>query len=89
MHPASYKALRSVSLLIFVVSVLLFVSSQFVTVASRRVQVRDKGGQIVGEAWVPHDYGTHQFLSVSLMVLSGIQFWTIRYIGKAAYGSQK
>jgi hypothetical protein len=51
--------------------------------------VRDKGGQIIGEAWIPHDYGTHQFLSISLMVLSGIQFWTIRHFGKAAYDSQK
>jgi hypothetical protein len=89
MQPASYKVLRSASLLIFILSGFLFVTSQFVTVASRRVQVRDKGGQIIGEAWIPHDYGTHQFLSISLMVLSGIQFWTIRHFGKAAYDSQK
>jgi hypothetical protein len=89
MRPASYKALRSVSLLIFVLSVLLFVSCQLVDVASRRVQVRDKAGQIVGEAWIPHDYGTDQFVCLSMMILSGIQFWTVLYFGKVAHDRQK
>jgi len=89
MRPASYKTLRGVSFLIFGLSVLLFVSCQLVDVASRRVQVRDKAGQIVGEAWIRHDYGTDQFVSLSLMILSGIQFWTVLYFGKIAHDPQK
>ena len=68
--------------MIFILSILLFVMSQIVTVASRRVVVRDKDHQIIGDAWIPHDYGTHQFLSFSLMVVCGIQFWTVLHIGR-------
>jgi hypothetical protein len=68
--------------LVFLVSILLFIGSQVVTVAARRVPVRNRDGQIIGEAWIPHDYGTSQFLSLALMILSGIQLWTVTIVGK-------
>ena len=70
---------------IFVIAVLVFVFSQVVTYASRRVPVRDKDGHVIGEAWIPHDYGADASSAISLAVLSGIQLWTIRTIGKAAH----
>ena len=89
MQSASYRVLRCVSVSIFVLSAFLFVSSQLVTVASRRVQVRDKRGEIIVEAWIPHDYGTSQFVCLTILVLSGIQVWTVLHFGKAAHDSQK
>ena len=89
MQPASYKILKSVSLLIFAFAVIIFVSSQIVTVASRHIEVRNEKNEIIGDAWIPHDYGTDQFISLAIMILSGIQFWTIRNIGNAAYEKQK
>lgn len=73
----SYKYLRRASLLVFFVSILLFVASEVVTVAARRVQVRSTDGEIIGEAWIPHDYGTSQLLSLAVMILSGIQLWSV------------
>jgi hypothetical protein len=73
----SYKYLRRASLLVFLVSILLFVASEVVTVAARRVQVRNTDGEIIGEAWIPHDYGTSQLLSLAVMILSGIQLWSV------------
>jgi hypothetical protein len=73
------------SFAIFVIAVLTFIFSQVVTYASRRVQVRDKDGHVIGEAWIPHDYGADVSSSMSIAVLSGVQLWTIRTIGKAAY----
>jgi hypothetical protein len=81
--------LKSASLLVCIISVLLFVFSQVVTVAARRVQVRDKEGHIIGEAWIPHDYGTNQFLSMAIMIMSGIQLWTIVIIGRSDDAEQK
>jgi hypothetical protein len=86
MLPKSYRALRAVSFFAFCLALLLFVFSQIVTVASRRVDVRDQQGQIIGNAWIPHDYGSDTFTSLSWMVLSGIQFWIIKSIGKARIG---
>lgn len=82
MRSRSYKYLRRASRLVFLVSILLFIGSQVVTVAARRVPVQNTDGQIVGEAWIPHDYGTSQFLSLALMILSGIQLWTVTIVGK-------
>lgn len=82
MSSKSYRALRAVSFLAFLLAVLLFAFSQIVTVASRRVDVRDRQDQVVGEVWVPHDYGTNTFTSFCFLVLSGIQFWTIWLVGK-------
>lgn len=89
MQPSSYKLLKGASLVVFFVSIMLFSTSLVVDVASRRVQVRDKAGQIIGEAWIPHDYGTDFFLSSSLMILSGVQLWTIVSVGRAAYDKHK
>jgi hypothetical protein len=89
MRSRSHKFLKSASLLVCIISVLLFVFSQVVTVAARRVQVRDKEGHIIGEAWIPHDYGTNQFLSMAIMIMSGIQLWTIVIIGRSDDAEQK
>jgi hypothetical protein len=78
----SYRALRAVSLLAFLVALLLYVSSEVVTYASHRLEVRDKQHQVVGEVWIPHDYASHTFTSFCFLVLSGIQFWTIWLVGK-------
>lgn len=88
MCSGSHKILRGASLLVFVASVLFFALSQVVTVASRRVPVRDKEGQIIGDAWIPHDYVADEFLYAALMVLSGMQLWTIRHIPKGACDTQ-
>ena len=85
MQSRSYKILQMASFAIFVIAVLTFIFSQVVTYASRRVQVRDKDGHVIGEAWIPHDYGADVSSSMSIAVLSGVQLWTIRTIGKAAY----
>jgi hypothetical protein len=77
--------LQIASVAIFVIAVLTFIFSQLVTYASRRVQVRDKDGHVIGEAWIPHDYTADASSSMSIAILSGIQLWTIRTIGKAAY----
>jgi len=87
MQSRSYKILPITSFAIFVIAGLMLIFSQVVTYASRRVQVRDKDGHVVGEAWIPHDYDADACSSISLVVLSGIQLWTIRTIGKAAYVS--
>lgn len=89
MLPKSYRALRAVSFLAFFIALLLFVFSQVVTVASRRVEVRDKQHQIIGEAWIPHDYSNDIFTSFSFLVLSGIQFWLIQSIGRRLNADQK
>lgn len=89
MLPKSYRALRAVSFFVFFLALLLFVFSQVVTVASRRVEVRDHQGQIIGDAWIPHDYGSDIFTSFSWLVLSGIQFWMIQTIGKRLYSDPK
>ncbi len=89
MLPKSYRALRAVSFLVFLLAVLLFIVSQVVTVASRRVKVRDQQGQIIGTADIPHDYGSDMFTSFAWLVLSGIQFWTIQIIGNRLYPDPK
>ena len=63
-------------------------TSPIVTVASRKVQVRDKAGQVIGEAWIPHDYSTDEFIISSLMVLSGLQLWAVLNLGKAAHAKK-
>jgi hypothetical protein len=78
----SYSTLRAVSFFAFFMALLLFVFSQVVTVASRRVEVRDKKHHVIGEAWIPHEYGTDISTSVCFLVLSGIQFWAILLVGK-------
>ena len=85
MPPRSYQLLKRAALLLFLVAVMLFVASEVVTVAARKVQVRDKDGQVIGEAWIPHDYGTSQLICGSLMVLSGFQFCAILVFGRASY----
>ena len=85
MQTRPYKILQIASFAIFVIAVLMFIFSQVVTYASRRVQVRDNDGHVIGEAWIPHDYAADASSSISIAVLSGIQFWTVRTIGKAAY----
>jgi len=84
MQSRSFKILQVASLAIFVIAVLAFVFSQVVTYASRRVQVRDRDGHVIGDASIPHDYAADASSSLSIAVLSGIQLWTIRAIGKAA-----
>jgi hypothetical protein len=85
MQSGSYKLLQISSSAIFAIAVLMFIFSQVVTYASRRVQVRDKDGHVIGDTWIPHDYAGDGVSSLSIAVLSGIQLWTIRTIGKAAY----
>jgi predicted secreted hydrolase len=68
---------------------LLFGFSQVVTVASRRVEVRDRQHQVIGEAWIPHDYGSDTFTGFCFMALSGIQFWTIWLVGKQLSSEEK
>lgn len=85
MQSRSYKILQIASFAIFAIAVLMFIFSQVVTYASRRVQVRDKDGHVIGDAWIPHDYAADEASSLSIAVLSGIQLWTVRTIGKAAY----
>ena len=84
MQIGPYKILQRASFAIFLIAVLTFGYSQVVTYASKRVQVRDKDGHVIGEAWIPHDYGADGVLSLWIAVLSGIQLWTVRTIGKAA-----
>lgn len=82
MLPKSYRSLRAVSFFAFLVALLLFILSQAVTVASRRVPVRDSQHQIIGEVWIPHDYGSDTYMSFGFLVLSGIQFWMVCVLGK-------
>ena len=85
MHKASYKILKGVSLLVFVIAVITYLSSQIVSVASRRIPVRNEAGEVIGFASIPHDHGATQFMSLAVMILGGIQFWTIRNIGHALH----
>ena len=83
MLPKSYTALRAASFFAFLLALLVFSFSQVVTVASRRVEVRDLQQQVVGDAWIPHDYGRAAFTSICFVVLSGIPFWMVCFIGKS------
>ena len=85
MQSRSYKVLQVASFAIFAIAVLMFIFSQVVTYGSQRVQVRDKDGHLIGDAWIPHDYTADGASSLSIAVLGGIQLWTVRTIGKAAY----
>ena len=89
MKPLPYKILQGISFLSFLLALLLFVLSQIVTVASRHIEVRNKEDQIIGDVWIPHDYGSDQFLMLSLTLLSGMQFAGLHIIGKKIYTEQK
>ena len=75
--------------MVFVIAVITFLSSQSVSVASRKVVVRNDAGEIIGFAWIPHDYGADRFISLAVMILGGIQFWSIRNLGNAVYNQPK
>ena len=85
MKPLSFKITQVVSCVFFIVALFLFASSLFVTVASKRVQVTNSNEQVIGEAWVPHDYASDQFLCFSLVVLGGVQFFALRIVGRKIY----
>ena len=89
MKPLSYKILQGISFLSFLLALLIFALSQVVTVASRHIEVRNKENQIIGDVWIPHDYGSSQFLMFSLTVLSGMQFAGLHIIGKKIYEPKK
>jgi hypothetical protein len=79
---SSGKLLKAASILIFVIAIFLFVGSQVITFAGRRVPVRNTEGQIIGETWIPHDYGRDQEIYGMFVLLSGLQTWAIFAIGK-------
>jgi len=68
---------------------MLFVTFQLIDVAPRRVQVRDRTHEVIGEASIPHDYGSDLFCSITLLIVSGIQLWLIQSVGKKLYADQK
>jgi len=82
MATKTFRNLRSVSLLAFFIALLLLASSLFVCIAPQKVNVYDNENKIIGEARIPHSYEDDIFLSIALVVLTGIQFWTILALGK-------
>jgi hypothetical protein len=85
MKPLSFKIIQGVSCVFFIVALFLFALSHVVTVASKRVEVTNKEDQVIGEAWISHDYGSDQFLCFSLAVLGGVQFYALRLVGRKIY----
>jgi hypothetical protein len=89
MKPLSYKILQGFSFVFFLLSFLFFALSHVVTVASKHVEVRNKEDQVIGDAWISHDYGSDQLLCFSFTVLAGIQFAGLHLVGRKIYPESK
>ena len=82
MEPALYRILKSITVIVFVLSCIFFLSSQLVSVASRTYPVENEENEIIGSVIILHDYTESQFTSLTFMVFSGIQLWTLMHLGK-------
>lgn len=89
MKSRPYKILQGISFLFFLLTLLLFALSLVAPVAPRHIKVRNNENHIIGDAWIPHDYGCNQFLMFSLTVLSGMQLAGLYIIGKKIYTEKK
>jgi hypothetical protein len=78
----SYRFLKGASVLVFIIAIFIFVASQIITFAGHYVSVRNSEGQIIGKAWIPHDYSRDQEIYGMFVVLSGLQTWATFAIGK-------
>ena len=82
METASYRILKSITVLTFFLSSIFWLSSQVVSVANKTYPVENKQNQEIGTVTIPYDYAESQILFFVLMVFSGIQLWTITHLGK-------
>lgn len=82
MEPASFRILKSITSIVFILSLIVFISSHLVSVANRNYPVINDENEIIGRVIIPHDYTKSQFTSLTLMLFSGIQLWTLTHLGK-------
>ncbi|MBT64907.1 MAG: hypothetical protein CML13_17040 [Puniceicoccaceae bacterium] len=82
METASYRILKSITVLTFLLSSIFWLSSQVVSVANQTYPVKNEENQEIGTVTIPYDYAESQILFFVLMVFSGIQLWTITHLGK-------
>ena len=75
-----FKLLRTVSGIVFAVACILLVGSLVVDMAAERVEVRNPQGSLIGDAWVSFHYGSAIFTCFSFALLSGLQYWSMRYL---------